>query len=121
MSSVKPSEQNQPYVAGNTIEDRICLAIREGELRLAMEECAESLNSQFHEIHPTLQRQGVEFYTIMLQNPPIMQRPLLICHECLLIWSPVFNPFDPIPSDIGRCPNGCNEHKFRVRPARVGF
>lgn len=121
MGKVKARERTQPYVAGNTIEERMSVAIREGELRIAMKERVEFLNSQFREMHPTIQRQGVDFYTIMLQNPPIMVRPLLICFECLLVWSPVFNPYDPIPSDIGRCPNGCNEHKFRARPARVGF
>lgn len=95
---------------GNTIGDRLRLIVNDNILGKAMEDSL--VNDRLRKFRTELQRQGVEIYTSFFLNPPVMKRPLLICSKCLLIWSPVFDPLEPIPRDIGRCPQRCNEHLF---------
>lgn len=111
----KSNKVGSSYIAGNTFEDRLDLTIRESALRIGIERNADNINKQFNNIHASLQRQGVEIYCHMLQNPPLSVRPLLVCYHCLLLWSPVFDPAKPLPFDIGMCPNGCNKDKINLK------
>jgi len=95
---------------GNTIRDRLQMLVYDGILGDLMKKYR--VNDQLDRHRVNLQRQGVEIYTRFFNDPPKMNRPLLVCLKCLLIWSPVFDPTQPIPVDVGRCPNGCNEHIY---------